>query len=265
MQAFRRTGPKLIDGGALTVKLTGFSPFSQSGEAGTMRTLILSLVFAAPAVAEHRTWTIARDVYTAEAELVAVRGDTVYLRFGEKVESIPLERLSVADQRYIGSLALAPVEPGPAAENPVAQQDSGPLIVGPSSGDVLPLPADDYAPGEEHSLIVPASGTTPAGQVTASPAVAEESLPNPPGQTLAPPTAQGAPRSLGTYPNQNFGPGVNPQPRRPPQPPANDRRTRRQQAQQQQAQQQQNARGDNSDRDNNEESRGFLRRFQRQR
>jgi hypothetical protein len=231
-----------------------------------MRTLILILVLAAPAVAEHRTWTIARDIYTAEAELVAVRGDTVYLRFGEKVDSVSLERLSLADQRYIGSLALAPVEPGPANENPVTQQETGPLIVGPSSGDVLPLPADDYGPGEEHSLVVPASGTSSAGPATASPAIAEESLPYPPGQTLVPQSSASAPRALSTYPNAAAGPGGNSQPRRqPPQTPANDRRTRRQQAQQQQAQQQQNARGNNSDRDNDEESRGFLRRFQRQR
>lgn len=226
-----------------------------------MRTLILILVLAAPAVAEHRTWTIARDVYTAEAELVAVRGDTVYLRFGEKVDSVPLERLSLADQRYIGSLALAPVEPGPASENPVARQESGPLIVGPSSGDVLPLPAEDPAPGEEHSLVVPASGTMPAGRAMVDPAAGEESLPYPPSQTLAPLPSGSQPRSFNSYNVPNSGAGtIDPQ-RRPPQPPANDRRTRRQQAQQQQQRQQDNARNNDADRDNDDESGGFLRRF----
>ena len=72
----------------------------------------------------ERTWTIARDVYTAEAELIAVRGDLAYLKIDGKVEEIPLERLSAADQQYIASLSLAPISPGPVADLPRTDADS---------------------------------------------------------------------------------------------------------------------------------------------
>ncbi len=60
----------------------------------------------------ERTWTIATGVFTAQAELVAVRGDIVYLKAGERIEEYPIARLSVADQRYLASLALVPAPPG---------------------------------------------------------------------------------------------------------------------------------------------------------
>ena len=60
-----------------------------------MRTLaILLTLVAIRADAAERTWTIARDVYTAEAELIAVRGELVYLKIDGRVEEIPLARLS---------------------------------------------------------------------------------------------------------------------------------------------------------------------------
>ena len=109
-----------------------------------MRTLLL-LLLAVPAYAEERTWTIATDVYTAEAELVAVRGDLAYLRIAGKVESIPLERLSAADHKYIASLALAPVVPGPADDGVAAATA---VLPGPAAEDaaeeLLPLPGDDF-------------------------------------------------------------------------------------------------------------------------
>ena len=61
----------------------------------TMRTLVILLaLLAVRAEGAERTWTIARDVYTAEAELIAVRGDLAYLKIDGKVEEIPIERLS---------------------------------------------------------------------------------------------------------------------------------------------------------------------------
>jgi hypothetical protein len=68
--------------------------------------------------AAERTWTIAREVYTAEAELISIRGDLVYLKIDGKVEEVPIERLSRVDQQYLASLSLAPITPGPMADMP---------------------------------------------------------------------------------------------------------------------------------------------------
>ena len=95
-----------------------------------------------PAYGAERTWTIARDVYTAEAELIAVRGDLAYLKIDGKVEEIPIERLSALDQQYIASLSLAPISPGPAADLPGPAADSE--IV----HEEMPLPGEPDAPAE---------------------------------------------------------------------------------------------------------------------
>lgn len=109
-----------------------------------MRTLaILLTLLAIHAEAAERTWTIARDVYTAEAELIAVRGDLVYLKIDGRVEEIPLERLSANDQIYIASLSLAPITPGPVAEMP------GPAAEAASYSEEMPLPGEpDPSPTE---------------------------------------------------------------------------------------------------------------------
>ena len=61
-----------------------------------MRTLLVMIGFlaAAPLYGQERTWTIARDVFSTKAELVAVRGEIAYLKIGDKIEEYPLMRLS---------------------------------------------------------------------------------------------------------------------------------------------------------------------------
>lgn len=102
-----------------------------------MRTLAILLTLIAVRLdAAERTWTIARDVYTAEAELIAVRGELVYLKIDGRVEEVPLARLSAADQQYIGSLSLAPITPGPVAEMP------GPVVESANYSEEMPLPGE---------------------------------------------------------------------------------------------------------------------------
>ena len=109
-----------------------------------MRTLAILLTLLAVRLdAAERTWTIARDVYTAEAELIAVRGELVYLKIDGRVEEVPLARLSAADQHYIGSLSLAPITPGPVAAMP------GPAVEPANYSEEMPLPGEpDPGPTE---------------------------------------------------------------------------------------------------------------------
>src|SRR3990172_5669814 len=108
-----------------------------------MRALMLALITLSsiPAHSEQRTWTIARDVYTADGELVAVRGNLAYLRIEGQVEEVPLERLSAIDQAYIATLSLAPVLPGPADEVEQAtaiMPEEMPLPSEPAGPDLVP-------------------------------------------------------------------------------------------------------------------------------
>jgi SLA1 homology domain 1, SHD1 len=131
-----------------------------------MRTLVLlPLLLAIPASAAERTWTIARDVYTAEAELIAVRGDSAYLKIDGKVEEIPIERLSARDQQYIASLSLAPISPGPATDftGPI---ENGPTAAEPTTQEEMPLPGQpDPQPAVDRDAVgpdlAPAYGGTP--------------------------------------------------------------------------------------------------------
>ena len=88
-----------------------------------MRTLLIVCLLATAAQAEERTWNIS---YTTSAELVEVRGDTAYLRSGERIEQVPIARLSADDRQYIASMPLAPVFPGAIA---VSDSDSLPMPV----------------------------------------------------------------------------------------------------------------------------------------
>jgi hypothetical protein len=124
-----------------------------------MRTLLIILMLAGPAFGQVRTWTIATGVYTADAELVAVRGDMAYLKIGDTVESVPLARLSAADLEYIRSLSLAPVR----------------TELGPGGADANTLPTP---PG-------PTMGSTAAPP--SGPVITEEAIPLPP----VPQTGQG--------------------------------------------------------------------------
>ena len=217
---------------------------------------ILLIAATATENAVARTWTIARDVYAVEGELVAVRGETAYLKIGEKVESVPLGRLSAADHQYLASIELAPVTPGPAGENELAEPVTGPLIVGPA-GDILPLP------GEERSLVVPASGTAPSESDRAAvKAVAEKGLQSParhPTPRIQGPAAQPWVPSAGT--------NTPPNTQRPaPENPADRRFWRQQQQQQQQNQQQRNNPNANRNNEDDDESRGLRGRlFERRR
>ncbi len=134
-----------------------------------MRTLVLlPLLLAIPALpplptyGAERSWTIARDVYTAEAELVAVRGNLAFLKIDGRVDEIPIERLSALDQQYIASLSLAPILPGPAADLP------GPAAVTAVAPEEMPLPGEPDAPVAENELnapdLAPAYGGTPIPQ-----------------------------------------------------------------------------------------------------
>ncbi len=140
-----------------------------------MRTLVLIPLLLAiptlsplPADGAERTWTIARDVYTADAELVAVRGNLAYLKMGDavtgsRVEEIPMERLSALDQQYISSLSLAPILPGPAADLP------GPMADAEIVQEEMPLPGEPDAPaaselGLNAPDLAPAYGGSPVPQ-----------------------------------------------------------------------------------------------------
>jgi hypothetical protein len=107
-----------------------------------MRMLVLlPLLLAVPVYGSERTWTIARDVYRAKAELVAIRGNSAYLRIDGKVEEIPIERLSADDQDYLASLSLAPISPAPAATDL-----PGPAAADEIGQEEMPLPGKPDAP-----------------------------------------------------------------------------------------------------------------------
>jgi hypothetical protein len=131
-----------------------------------MRTLLFMLLMANAALAQQRTWTITTAVTTAEAELVGVRGDVVYLKVGDKIESVPLARLSVADHDYLASVSLAPVRLGAIDTGLVPPQGQGSPVFPNLPGaqpeiveEAIPLPGNA---GQQAT-------TTPAVGMTANP------------------------------------------------------------------------------------------------
>ncbi len=96
----------------------------------SVRIVLLLMLLAAPAYAVERTWTISTGSYAMAAELVEVRGDIAYLRTGDRVEHIPLARLSAADMQYITSQSPEIIFPGPADEADTAAD--------------LPLPGNEF-------------------------------------------------------------------------------------------------------------------------
>jgi hypothetical protein len=118
-----------------------------------MRTLAILLLCATAAYGQERTWTIATAVVTAEAELIAVRGDVVYLKMADKIESVPLARLSVADYEYISSLSLVPVRSGSDA-----LELDGTTTPAMPQGGLLPAPAGGELPITEESIPLPGNG-----------------------------------------------------------------------------------------------------------
>jgi len=144
-----------------------------------MRTLFVLLLLTAPAFSAERTWTIARDVYTTNGELVTVRGNLAYLRIDGRVEEIPIDRLSALDQQYIASLTLAPILPGPAADGPAEDREivqeemplpgqpdappsglqlNGPTVAPSYSGEPQPMPRGAYRVDQYGRLIPPQPG-----------------------------------------------------------------------------------------------------------
>ena len=117
-----------------------------------MHTLLILLLLAVPAYSAERTWTIARDVYTADGELVTVRGNLAYLKIDGKVEEIPIDRLGAIDQQYIASLSLAPILPGPAADAPVENREI--------AQEEMPLPGEPDVPADGLQLNGPAIAPT---------------------------------------------------------------------------------------------------------
>lgn len=91
---------------------------------------VLALLSVAAVRAEERTWTISTGTYAMAAELVEVRGDIAYLKTGDRIEHIPLARLSAADMQYLASRSPSAVFPGPADES--------------ASADVLPAPVNEF-------------------------------------------------------------------------------------------------------------------------
>ena len=82
----------------------------------SLQILILILLTAACAA---RTWTDATGKYSYEADLVRVDGDRVILRRADgKTASVPLAKLSEADQAFVSGLAK-PVQPQPENEDEV--------------------------------------------------------------------------------------------------------------------------------------------------
>jgi hypothetical protein len=127
-----------------------------------MRTLILLVLLVTPAYSAERTWTIARDVYTASGELITVRGDLAYLKIDGRVEEIPIERLSALDQQYIASLTLAPILPGPAPDGPAENRQI--------AHEEMPLPGEPDAPSGSLQLNGPNVGPTYSGEPQPLPA-----------------------------------------------------------------------------------------------
>jgi hypothetical protein len=65
------------------------------------RMLLISLLLASSAVAEIRTWTDATGKHQIRAELLNADAETVLLRIETRDKTVPLDRLSDADQRYV--------------------------------------------------------------------------------------------------------------------------------------------------------------------
>jgi hypothetical protein len=209
--------------------------------------ILLILLMAVQSHAAERTWTIARDVYQADGELIAVRGDLAYLKIDGNIEEIPIERLSALDQHYLSSLSLAPILPGPA--NAASNTESSVLPASSNSAEEMPLPGPPDpprtdAPAPHEPELAPAFGGAPIRQ---------------PGTTQAPyrfdrygrtiPPQIGPPQS-GT-PANYLAPQGNPQGNWGENFDPNDRRDRR-------AQQEQNERDSRAQRNVNDEDRGIF-------
>ena len=184
--------------------------------------ILLGTLAAISAEAAERTWTIARDVYTADGELIAVRGSVAFLKINGTVEEIPIERLSAEDQNFLSSLSLAPILPGPAAADGTRS-----LVVPATAQEEMPLPGspDGLSP-QEFELNAPDLAPAYGGEPLRSPAAQPRTRFDRFGRIIPPQTATSAnyvapwgdPRERAN-PNDRAG-------RRGPQPNENDRDAR---------------------------------------
>lgn len=201
--------------------------------------ILLILLLAAPVYGQTRTWTITTNV---GAELVAVRGGDVFLRIGDAVRPVPIAWLSEADQRYVASIPLAPVVPGPASDGADDQR--------------LPMPpveaAQYLAPGPNYSVAAPFSSTRPPATT------GERSL-----LESGPQYAAGSQTNqAGTLP---LPPSARPTAQRPPQPQVRDTRNQYDRRNVQPTRQRQAAPSANSRDPQDERRRDRLRRRDRRR
>jgi hypothetical protein len=128
--------------------------------------LLAATLYCEGANGEGRVWTIS---YTTQAELVAVQGDMVFLKASEGVQSVPLDRLSESDRKFVASLPLAPIEDKEVKEVIAAEMLPAPSgevgavepagFTAPQSGPALMAPSQ--TPGGERSILV----TPPGGVV----------------------------------------------------------------------------------------------------
>lgn len=158
-----------------------------------MRPVLVALLLVSSAVssyAEERTWTVSTGSYAMAAELVEVRGDIAYLKTGERIEHIPLARLSAADIQYITSLSPKTILPGPADETAPSQelpatqfQVSELPLVGPIVNEVPPAASTTT---QKPVVVAPAPQPQQVQRRAASShAAAEEVLPVPSSNTQA--------------------------------------------------------------------------------
>jgi len=79
---------------------------------------LLVLTFGSPAIG--REWTDSTGVFKVQAELIDVSGDVVHLRKTDgSVVAVPIDRLSVADQKFVRDQASARGKQEPAGGDPV--------------------------------------------------------------------------------------------------------------------------------------------------
>jgi hypothetical protein len=179
----------------------------------SLPTALLVTLFITPAFAEERTWTISTGTYAMAAELVEIRGDIAYLKTGDRIEHIPLARLSAADMKYIETLSPAQIFPGPADEAAPATELPAPpneLNAAPPTGPLLNAPA---APVVQQRSLKPAIEPTtrlPQNPVRATnrSAPASEQLPIP--RSMVRPANQSRRVDTRTLANRNTNAVVRP-------------------------------------------------------
>lgn len=99
----------------------------------TLTLLMLGFWLAAPVSAEVRKWTDITGKFSVEAELVEIQGKNVLLKRQDdgRVATVPIARLSKADQEYLRNLPPPDTPPAAPAVKPVTVK---PATVKPATG-----------------------------------------------------------------------------------------------------------------------------------